>query len=254
MLELGSGTGVVGLSAALLGAHIAMTDLPEALPALAANLERNRAAILAAGGAAAAYAWDWRDASAGAAAAGSAAFPVLLPVVAATPVPGAASGLPAAAGSGEAGVVAGAGEAGLILGADLVYAPHQAGPLAAALRAAAAAHPRAVLLLAHKHRAEATDVALLRALAEAGFSAERERCVAPPPPPPPPHQSSPAATAAVAGATSEGGVSAPGVACLCHRESAVDAGAAAAEHYAKLLIKHPTVSVYRLSHSATSAI
>lgn len=39
MLELGSGTGVVGLAAALLGAHVTLTDLPHLLPGIRRNVE-----------------------------------------------------------------------------------------------------------------------------------------------------------------------------------------------------------------------
>ncbi|CAN0020282.1 unnamed protein product, partial [Heterosigma akashiwo] len=40
-LELGSGTGVVGMTLALLGAEVTLTDLAEALPILRANVEFN---------------------------------------------------------------------------------------------------------------------------------------------------------------------------------------------------------------------
>jgi Lysine methyltransferase len=46
VLELGAGCGVVGISAALLGApHVLLTDLPELLPLLQSNIDRNRAML-----------------------------------------------------------------------------------------------------------------------------------------------------------------------------------------------------------------
>ena len=59
VLELGSGTGIVGITAALLGGRVMMTDLPEALASLTSNIERNAGAIWNAGGTAVALPWDW---------------------------------------------------------------------------------------------------------------------------------------------------------------------------------------------------
>ncbi|KAL2613830.1 hypothetical protein R1flu_025522 [Riccia fluitans] len=50
VLELGSGTGLVGIVAACLGAHVILTDLPHVLPNVEYNIELNRGAIQAAGG------------------------------------------------------------------------------------------------------------------------------------------------------------------------------------------------------------
>ncbi|XP_065838202.1 protein N-lysine methyltransferase METTL21D-like [Oscarella lobularis] len=43
VLELGAGTGVVGLVAACLGAHSTLTDLPKCLPLIEQNIEANKA-------------------------------------------------------------------------------------------------------------------------------------------------------------------------------------------------------------------
>jgi methylase of polypeptide subunit release factors len=48
-LEVGAGTGVVGITVACLGcAHVELTDLPEHVPVLEANIQMNREAIDAA--------------------------------------------------------------------------------------------------------------------------------------------------------------------------------------------------------------
>eukprot|EP00884_Botryococcus_braunii_P018180 jgi/Botrbrau1/5045/Bobra.37_1s0011.1 len=42
VIELGAGTGVVGLAAALAGAHVTVTDLPHLLDGILKNVERNQ--------------------------------------------------------------------------------------------------------------------------------------------------------------------------------------------------------------------
>ena len=64
VLELGAGTGLVGISAACLWkGSITLTDLPEILPNLAKNLQLNAELIMTSGGQVQARALDWSDTS-----------------------------------------------------------------------------------------------------------------------------------------------------------------------------------------------
>lgn len=49
ILELGAGTGIVGIAAALLGAHVLLTDRQDILPSLQRNVEEHAGAIREAG-------------------------------------------------------------------------------------------------------------------------------------------------------------------------------------------------------------
>lgn len=62
VLELGAGTGLVGIAAACSwGVNVALTDLPEILSNLQNNIDDNRELIVTCGGKAHALALDWSD-------------------------------------------------------------------------------------------------------------------------------------------------------------------------------------------------
>ena len=64
VIELGAGTGVLGLAAAAMGADVLLTDVADVVPTLAFNVDRNRASVEAKGGRARAAALDWTDCAA----------------------------------------------------------------------------------------------------------------------------------------------------------------------------------------------
>ena len=61
VVELGSGTGIVAISAAALGAHAIATDLATALPLLEHNIVQNKSAFDTAGGSCAAEVLCWGE-------------------------------------------------------------------------------------------------------------------------------------------------------------------------------------------------
>ena len=64
VLELGSGTGLVGISAAAVWkTDVTLTDLSPIVPALERNIELNKDLLLSAGGSASSGSLDWRDPS-----------------------------------------------------------------------------------------------------------------------------------------------------------------------------------------------
>lgn len=63
VLDLGTGTGLVGIAAACVGARVLLTDLPQLLPLTALNIEANAAAIREGGGEAVTAPLVWGDLS-----------------------------------------------------------------------------------------------------------------------------------------------------------------------------------------------
>jgi SAM-dependent methyltransferase len=136
VLELGAGTGLVGIAAALLGADTLLTDLPYALPNLAAAVERNRPKLK---GSAVVAELDWFK-------------------------PTACAAATAAAAQG----------ADFILGADVVWVEELIHPLLDTLVWATdkptASGGKPVILLAHQTRSRASDAILFAGLAGRGFA------------------------------------------------------------------------------------
>jgi len=61
VLDLGSGTGIVGITAACLGAHVMLTDMRDVLPQIYDNVQANKELIEAAGGSATVSELDWTE-------------------------------------------------------------------------------------------------------------------------------------------------------------------------------------------------
>lgn len=204
VLELGSGMGVVGLAAACLGAQVLATDLPAVLRLLRSNLALNSGMVRAAGGSVAAVTLDWEAegavqqlrgiepaewaASMGSSTSGDPAS---------SPAAGAAAGpdpacrwdwvlgadlvyteaavaplvrtLAELVGSGSvASPARSSGTAGSVATDDAQAGAGQAGARDKQADRPALPPQQAKLLLAHKHRHEAVDAALLEGLRREG--------------------------------------------------------------------------------------
>jgi predicted nicotinamide N-methyase len=62
VVELGAGVGCLGISLAMAGATVAITDIKELLPLMVHNAALNSRSIASGGGACAAFAWKWGEA------------------------------------------------------------------------------------------------------------------------------------------------------------------------------------------------
>lgn len=137
VLELGAGTGVVGLAVAAAGApSVVLTDLPYTIDNLRANIARNRAAFE--GAEVKAHVLDWFN-----------------PAQVVVGEPGAATPPPIS----------------LILGADVVWVSELIPPLVRTLRVLCeGTTPSPRVLIAHQTRSRAGDALFFGLLAGAGFS------------------------------------------------------------------------------------
>lgn len=61
VLDLGTGTGIVGIAAAALGAHVMLTDTRDILPQVYENVQQNAELIEASGGSATVAELDWNE-------------------------------------------------------------------------------------------------------------------------------------------------------------------------------------------------
>ena len=142
VLELGAGTGVVGLAASMLGADVLLTDLPVALDNLRAGVRLNARA--AKGAPVEAHALDW-----------------FAPERSQAAWPDAARSI--------------ARGADLVVGADIVWVPELIAPLVRTLRFVADQRAQGsaplLVLIAHQTRSRSSDATLFRELKAARFAA-----------------------------------------------------------------------------------
>jgi predicted nicotinamide N-methyase len=137
-LDLGSGTGIVGLAAAACGgfSQVVLTDMPSVVPLLEHNVERNRSALVHDGRCGLeTVSLRWDDAA-------------------------------------ELRSVAALGPYELIVGGDLLYRPQVVEPLLAALRALVGRRTTVLLAASLQHSPETIDL-FVDAAATAGFAVER---------------------------------------------------------------------------------
>lgn len=131
VLEIGSGTGIVGLAAACLGAHVMLTDKREQLPVMWDNVQVNAELVDAAGGSATVVELDWDEPD---------ADPDVLDQ-----------------------------DYDWIFGADVTYDVTRMPALAKLLRQMVLTNPTAVVKLAHMHRSKDIDKTMREIFAEEGL-------------------------------------------------------------------------------------
>lgn len=131
VLELGSGTGLVGIVAAVCGANVTVTDLPEVLPRAMENVALNQQLISDCGGAIAVTEYDWNK--------------------------------PSSHQLDPSGY-------DFVVGADLVYDPEAVDPLTGVLQRLLTSQPQTEVLLAHQHRSNELDHMMFTKFLDAGLN------------------------------------------------------------------------------------
>lgn len=131
VLELGAGTGLVGIVGGALGARVTLTDLPALLPLLRRNVQNSSAAIQQGGGLCQVAEADWSRP--------------------------------------ENRILCGDQAYDVVVGSDLVYSRAQIQPLTRTLHKLVACNPSARFYFAHKSRDEGIDVDWLAALTGLGL-------------------------------------------------------------------------------------
>lgn len=129
MLELGSGTGLVGIVAACLGAHVQLTDLEVARPLLKLNMGLNQHLVELSGGSMSCSVLEWQQRL---------------------------STLPGQSWD-------------IVIGSDLVYNAAAVPQLTVALQQLKRSKSSFSLLLSHKHRTDAVDRCMLDAMSNCGM-------------------------------------------------------------------------------------
>jgi predicted nicotinamide N-methyase len=133
VIELGCGTGVAGLGAALLGASVILTDLPDVVPLTQKNVIANQCGVSNAGGSCTVCVLDWTAPS------------LLIDKFCPT----------------------------LVLAADCIYSVGAIAPImTVVLPLLSRDEPGVTLLWCHKRRHEHVDAALRRAWVEAGLQVQ----------------------------------------------------------------------------------
>lgn len=132
-MEIGSGTGIVSASAALLGAQVLATDIASVFPILSKNVESHKGVVQSKGGSLETKVLDWSSIH-------------------------------------TEGSLHDGHEFDFVLGADLVYCNAQVGPVSEILGfLAGSAKKRCTILIVHKSRDDNIERAFIQCCAQKGL-------------------------------------------------------------------------------------